>query len=130
MSPEHSSYVTVTTRPLTDQELDWIRQIVLSNQQWADVELKDLRVVAECTCGCRSVVLGEPAEPQNPKVMGEQGPVGQINLTIKLNNHEDVVTVLLHFAQGSLSLLEVVWYNFPEPVPRSWIELSRIVSAG
>ena len=130
MSSEHSSYLAVTPRPLTDQELDWIRQIVLSNRLWADVELKNLRVVGKCTCGCRSVVLGEPAEPQNPKVMGYQGSVGSIDLTIKVNNHEDVVTVLLHFERGSLSLLEVVWYNFPEPVPLTWTEVSRTVSPG
>ena len=130
MTQEHSSYVDVEPRPLTAEETDWVRAIVLSNPQWADVELKNLRVVGKCTCGCRSVVLGEPAEPQNPRVMGHQGPVGQINLTIKLNNHEDVVTVLLHFERGSLSLLEVVWYNFPKPVPRSWTEINRTVSPG
>jgi hypothetical protein len=26
------------------------------------------------------------------------------------------------------SLLEVVWYNFPDPVPSDWIEMSRHVS--
>jgi hypothetical protein len=34
------------------------------------------------------------------------------------------------FAQGSLSLLEVVWYNFPDPVPTTWIETSRRISVG
>lgn len=130
MTAEHSSFVNVAPRPLTAQELDWVRQIILSNPQWSDVELKDLQVVAECTCGCRSVVLGKPVETQNPRLTGHQGLVGQLDLGIRLNDRKDVVTVLLHFADGSLSLLEVVWYNFPEPVPRSWIEVSRNVSPG
>jgi YD repeat-containing protein len=33
-------------------------------------------------------------------------------------------------AGGNLSLLEAVWYNFPEPVPRKWIELSRELRTG
>ncbi|MGB6876823.1 MAG: hypothetical protein WBD87_12415 [Candidatus Acidiferrales bacterium] len=107
-----------------------MREIVLCNPQWADVELADLRVSAECTCGCRSVVIEEPAQAQNSKLVGHQGLVGQMDLTIRLNDHEDVVSVLLHFADGSLSLLEVVWYNFPNPVPRSWTEVSRTVSPG
>lgn len=130
MMAEHSSYVSVEPRPLTAEETDWVREIVLANPQWADVELADLRVSAECTCGCRSVVLKEPAKVQNSKMVGHQGPVGQMDLSIKINGREDVVTVLLHFARGSLSVLEVVWYNFPEPVPRSWTEVSRTISPG
>ena len=86
--------------------------------------------MAECDCGCRSVVLEEPSQPQNPKLVGHQGLVGEISLAVKVNGQDDVISVLLHFAEGSLSLLEVVWYNFPEPVPRSWTEVSRTVSAG
>ena len=130
MSPEHSSYVEVVPRPLTLQETEWVREIVLSNPQWADVELTNLRVVAECTCGCRSVVLEKPPQAQNSRLIGHQGLVGALELGIKLDGQEDVITVLLHFAEGSLSLLEVVWYNFPEPIPRSWTEISRTVSAG
>jgi hypothetical protein len=130
MMPEHSSYVNVVPRALTAQEAEWVREIVLCNPQWADVELADLRVSAECTCGCRSVVIEEPGQPQNSRLIGHQGLVGQMNLRVRLTDHEDVVTVLLHFADGSLSLLEVVWYNFPKPVPRSWTEISRTICGG
>ena len=112
------------------QEAEWVREIILSNPEWADVDLRDLRAVAECTCGCRSIVIEEPAQVQNSKFIGHQGLVGEIGLVIKVNGREDVITVLLHFANGSLSLLEVVWYNFPEPLPRSWVEIRRTVSAG
>jgi hypothetical protein len=130
MNAEHGSYVKVVPRPLTSQETEWVREIVLSNPQWADAELSNLQVVAECTCGCRSVVLDKPTQPQNAKLIGHQGLVGEIELAVKLDEREGVISVLLHYAEGSLSLLEVIWYNFPEPVPRSWVELSRTVSAG
>jgi hypothetical protein len=130
MNQQHGSYVRVTPRPLTSQEAEWVREIVMSNPQWADADLTNLQVVAECTCGCRSVVLDEPPQPQNAKLIGHQSLVGEIEIAIKLDEREDVITVLLHYAEGSLSLLEVVWYNFPEPVPRTWIEISRTVSPG
>ena len=51
-------------------------------------------------------------------------------MAVKVNGQDDVISVLLHFAEGNLSLLEVVWYNFPDPVPRSWTEISRTISVG
>jgi hypothetical protein len=128
MNKEHGSYVGVPRRQLTSQEAAWVRELVLANPQWADVEITDLHVVAECTCGCRSVVLEKPPMPQNPKLLGHQGLVGEIELSVKVKGVDDVITVLLHFAEGSLSLLEVVWYNFPEPIPSSWTEVSRHIS--
>jgi hypothetical protein len=109
MTPGHGSYVKVVPMPLTSQEIEWVREIVLSNPQWADTELTNLRVMAECTCGCRSGMLEKPTQAQNSKLIGHQGLVGEIELGIKLDGHEDVISVLLHFAEGSLSLLEVVW---------------------
>lgn len=130
MNTEHGSYVKIIPRNLTPQETEWVREIVLSNAQWADAELSNLQVVAECTCGCRSVVLGKSMHPQNAKLIGHQGLVGEIELGIKLAEGEDIISVLLHYAEGSLSLLEVVWYNFPDPVPHFWVEIRRTVSAG
>ena len=130
MSKNHSSYEAVPRRPLSSQEAAWVRELVLANPQWADVEIVDLHVVAECTCGCRSVVLEEPPKPQNPKLVGHQGLVGEIALAVKVNGLDDVISVLLHFAEGSLSLLEVVWYNFPDPIPPVWTEISRQISVG
>jgi hypothetical protein len=130
MSKGHGSYEKVPRRPLTAQEAAWLRELVLSNPQWADVEIVEPYVVAECTCGCRSVVLEDPSRPQNPELLGHQGLVGEISLAVRVNGHDDVISVLLHFAEGSLSLLEVVWYNFPDPVPSSWTEISRSISVG
>jgi hypothetical protein len=77
MSKDHSSYAKVPRRPLTSEEAAWVRELVLANPQWADVEITDLYVVAACTCGCCSVVLEEPSKPQNPKLVGHQGLVGK-----------------------------------------------------
>jgi hypothetical protein len=126
---DHGSYEKVSRRPLTSQEETWVRELILANPQWADAEILDPHVVAECDCGCRSVVLEEPSQPQNSKLVGHQGLVGELSLAVNVNGQDDVISVLLHFAEGSLSLLEVVWYNFPKPIPRSWTEISRTVSA-
>ncbi|AXC16242.1 hypothetical protein ACPOL_7042 (plasmid) [Acidisarcina polymorpha] len=56
--------------------------------------------------------------------------MGEIELGINLDGKNDVISVLLHFAEGSLSLLEVIWYNFPEPVPSTWKEINREVRIG
>jgi hypothetical protein len=126
----HGSYAEVERRHVTDEERAWINDIVSSNPHWADVQLGDLFVVAECNCGCRSVALETPEHIQNPKFIGHQGLVGEIDLSIRFNGRDDIVSVLLHYAEGSLSLLEVVWYNFPEPVPRKWTELGRDLRVG
>jgi hypothetical protein len=132
MSPTtaHSSFVPVERRPLTVEEQAWIRDIVSANPQWDDVSTSELFVVAECACGCRSVVLEQPEHVQNPRFIGHQGLVGEIDLDIRFDGRDDVVSILLHYAEGSLSLLEVIWYNFPAPVPREWEELSRDLRVG
>jgi hypothetical protein len=130
MSKDHGSYVKVPKRPLTSREAAWVRELVLANPEWAHVEIADLYAVAECTCGCRSIVLENPPKPQNPKLVGHQGLVGEIELGVQIQGEDDVVSVLLHFAEGSLSLLEVNWYNFPAPIPSIWMEISRRISVG
>jgi hypothetical protein len=129
MSSDPGSYARIPPRPPTSQEAAWIRDIVLCNPDWADVDLENLHIVAECTCGCRSVVLEEPAQPQNPRFIGHQGLVGEISLCIELDGRKEVMSVLLHFAEGSLSLLEVIWHN-DEPIPATWTEISRHIDAG
>lgn len=128
MSKNHGSYVQVPRRPLTSQEAAWVRELILANPQWANVDITDLHIMAECTCGCRSVVLEKPPKPQTPKLVGHQGLVGEIELTVKIQEQDDVISVPLHLAELSLSLLEVVWYNFPEPIPAVWTEISRRIS--
>jgi hypothetical protein len=126
----HSSLVEVERRHVTDEEQGWIRDIVSANPTWADMQFEDLFVVAECTCGCRSVVLEAPENVQNPGLIGHQNLVGAVDLKVRFDAGEDFVSILLHYAEGSLSMLEVIWYNFPAPVPRKWIELDRDLRIG
>lgn len=126
----HSSFGEVARRPVTAEEQAWIDDIVSANPRWADVQLGDLFVVAECACGCRSVVLEAPQHLQNPRLVGHQDLVGEMDINIRFDRRDDVVSIFLHYAEGNLSLLEVVWYNFPEPVPRKWMEMSRELRTG
>lgn len=63
------------------------------------------------------------------RLIGQKGLVGEIDLTIRVDDKEDVASVLLHHVAGNLSELEVIWCNFPEPVPSDWIEVTRRVTA-
>ena len=129
-TPAHNSLVSVPRRPLTEQEAQWVRDIVSVNPDWADVNLGDLFAVKECICGCRTVVFEEPSFVQNPKVAAHQDVVGEIDLHVALeNSKDDYISVLLHHSWGKLTYLEVIWYNFPEPVPSHWTELGREVRA-
>ena len=119
----HSSLIRVERRHVTTEELAWIHYIASANPAWADAHLGELFVVAQCACGCRSVVLEEPEYVQNSKMIDHRGLVGEIDFSIR-------VSVLLHCAEGNLSLLEVIWYNFPKSVPHQWIELSRDLRVG
>jgi hypothetical protein len=131
MVAEHNSLVLVPKRPLMEEEHKWVRDIISANPDWADVSLGDLCVIKQCKCGCRTVVFEEPPFVQNPKVSRQQDVVGEIDIHISFEKgRDDYVSVLLHHSWGKLTYLEVVWYNFPEPVPAHWIELGREVRAG
>lgn len=123
------SMVPVESRTLTARETEFAQSLTSVSRGWDHVDVASLRVIAECRCGCQSVMLAKPAEPQNPSGVGHQGPIGELSLSIRTDRGDDAVSVLLHQAEGSLSLLEVIWYNFPDPIPNEWIELRREVVA-
>ena len=120
-----SSYLDIAKRPATDEEAGWISDLVSANPEWKSVTVQPLFVIGMCRCGCRSIVLDQPKEAQNPSLIGHQGLVAKMSMTICFDGKMDVVSVLLLHAGGSLSTLEVVWYNFPDPIPLSWIEINR-----
>jgi hypothetical protein len=127
-SAEHNTLVAVPKRALTQQEAQWVRDVVSANSDWADVNLGELYVVKQCICGCRTVVFEEPHIVQNLKEAECQDVVGEIDLHVALDNgKDDYISVLLHHSGGKLTHLEVIWYNFPEPVPSHWTELGREV---
>jgi len=126
----HNSVVPVPRRPLTEEEDTWVRDIVSINPDWADVSLGQLYVIEKCICGCRTVVFEEPPFVQNPKVSHQQDAIGQIDIHISADSGHDYISVLLHHSWGKLRYLEVVWYNFPKPVPAYCMELGREVKVG
>lgn len=77
-----------------------------------------------------ALVFEEPPFVQNPKVSHQQDAIGTIHIRISADGGHDHVSVLLHHVWGKLAYLEVVWYNFPKPVPANWIELGREVKVG
>jgi hypothetical protein len=123
------SWLSIPRRALTHEEQGWIKDILSASKEWADVCLDELYVVGKCACGCRTVLLEPPQRVQNPRLTGQKGLVGEIDLTVRIGDKEDVVSVFLHHVAGNLRELEVVWYNFPDPVPSSWIEVHRTVTA-
>lgn len=128
MAAEHNTLVAVPRRRLTEQEARWVGDIVNANPEWADVNLGELYVVKQCICGCRTVVFEEPSFVQNPKVSEHQDVVGEIDLHVRLDDGKDnYISVLLHQSWGKLTYLEVIWYDFPDPVPSRWTELGREV---
>jgi hypothetical protein len=131
MSSAHNSWTDVPRRAITEEERKWVQEIVSANPDWADVTIGELHVVKQCTCGCRSVVLEEPSFVQNPKFSQQQGLIGEIDIHVYLEDgKDDYVSVLLHQSRGKLTYMEVIWYNFPEPVPLHWIEIRREVRVG
>jgi len=128
VAAEHNTLVDVPKRILAEQEAQWVRDIVSANPEWADVNLGELYVVKQCICGCRTAVFEEPIFVQNARVSGHQDVVGEIDLHIRLEDGKDsYVSVLLHHSWGKLTYLDVIWYEFPEPVPSRWTELRREV---
>lgn len=116
--------VTPIKRPLTRQELGWINEILTANPEWADVTISELETEAQCTCGCRSLVLKLPEHPQNPKAIDRVGPIGVIDIITK---EGEAISVLLHALHGSLSILEVVGLGI-DKVPEQWEEISHTLS--
>jgi hypothetical protein len=118
-------YKEIPRRPLTLEEDRWVKDLVAANDGWRGIHTERISAVAVCTCGCRSIFLQQSDIAQRPELVGHQGLVAEMSLRIKAEDKEDVVSILLHHANGCLSLLEIVWYNFPVPVPAVWTEISR-----
>ena len=87
-----------------------------------EFRLPQLFAVSKCPCGtCRTVGL-EPVELPNWR--GESGHLGGI--TIETKDHGPI-DILLHANKGFLVEMEVIWYYFPKPFPKSLVEVSRKV---
>ena len=109
-------------RPLSKEEMEWVKQSLGSRKQLLDFAVPQLFVVSKCPCGtCRTVGL-EPVVL--PKWDGKSGHVGGITINTKEHGPIDI---LLHANDGFLVEMEVIWYFFPKPFPDSWEEVSRTI---
>ena len=114
--------IPIPKRSLSEEEMEWVRQSLSSRKEFAEFQLPQLFAVSKCPCGtCRTVGL-EPVELPNWR--GESGHLGGI--TIETKDHGPI-DILLHANKGFLVEMEVIWYYFPKPFPKSWVEVNRTV---
>lgn len=119
----------ITSRPLSVREQAWIREILEHNPRWADVDLGDTQVVAECDCGkCMTVYL-ESSAPQNPSLAGTKGCIGRIEISTV---DDFLITVTLDQKDGRLSELYVDPLDLNLPgnriLPSQWREKAHVVT--
>ena len=113
--------VPIPKRALTEEEMEWVRESLHSRKDFADFLIPQLFAVSKCPCGtCRTVGL-EPLELPNCK--GRSGKVGGLGIQTKEHGPIDI---LLHANDGFLVEMEIIWYNFPQPFPEAWEEVSRM----
>ena len=99
------------------------------NPRWADVDLNDTQVVAECDCGkCKTVYL-DNSSPQNPSLSGTKGYIGRIEI---ITYDDFLITVTLDQKDGKLSELYVNPLDLHEPgnrtLPDGWREKGHSVT--
>jgi len=101
--------------------MEWLSQSLHSRKDLADFLVPQLFAVSKCPCGtCRTVGL-EPLELPNYK--GRSGKIAGLGIETK---EHGPINILLHANDGFLVEMEVIWYNFPQPFPRAWEEVSRM----
>jgi hypothetical protein len=114
--------VPIPKRPLSEEEMEWVRQSLSSRKELVEFRLPQLFAVSKCPCGtCRTLGL-EPVELPNLK--DKSGHLGGI--TIQTKDHGPI-EILLHANKGFLVEMEVIWFYFPKPFPKSWVEVGRTV---
>jgi hypothetical protein len=113
--------VPIPRRPLSAQEMEWVRQSLRGQPRFADFSVPQLFAISKCPCGtCRTVGL---APIRLPNWKGKSGKVAGLKIATKDHGPIDI---LLHANNGFLVEMEVIWFYFPEPFPESWEEVSRM----
>jgi len=116
--------VATAKRPLSAEEMGWVRESLGSRKDLLDFSVPQLFAVSKCPCGtCRTVGL-EPIAL--PTWEGRSGHVGGI--TINTQEHGPI-EILLHANNGHLVEMEVIWFFFPKPFPDTWEEVSRTIDS-
>jgi len=116
--------VPTPMRPLSGEEMDWVRQCLGSRKELLDFSVSQLFAVSKCPCGtCRTVGL-EPVAL--PTWEGRSGHIGGITINTKGHGPIDI---LLPANDGYLVQMEVIWFFFPKPFPDTWEEVSRTIDS-
>src|SRR5215813_6283252 len=102
----------IEPRPLSGQELCWIREIIENNPLWPDFDLNDTNVIAECDCGKCGTVYLRSSSPQNPRLTGTTGYIGRIEI---ITADDFMITITLDQCGGSLVELFVDALDLREP---------------
>jgi hypothetical protein len=110
-------------RELTAQEMEWINTLLQSNKMWADVTIGNIQVDGECTCGCRTVHLERPVQPQNAR--NAHLFIENVGMMWIITDLGKTIGIGLNAKNGSLGELEVVYQENSEPWPSKWREVSR-----
>lgn len=120
----------IKARSLSPQEQSWIREILAHNQRWADVDIGDAQVVAQCDCNtknCKTVYLDSPL-PQN-SFTHSKGYLGRIEI---MTVDDFLITVTLDQEDGKICELYVDFLDLHEPgnriAPDQWQEKSHTVT--
>src|SRR5208283_1246864 len=116
--------VPAPKRPLSIEEMDWVRQSLGSRMDFVDFSLPQLFAISKCPCRtCRTVGL-EPIAL--PTWEGRSGYIGGITINTK---EHGPIEILLHANNGYLVEMEVIWFFFPKPFPDRWEEVSRTIDS-
>jgi hypothetical protein len=116
----------IIPRPLNAFELPWVQEILEGHPDWANADLGNTRVVAECDCGNCSAVYLEAEFPQIPHLHGTRGYIGRIEVR---TNNDFGITVTLDQRDGRLDQLYVDFLDISEkgdrPRPLKWQEIAH-----
>ncbi|GEM_PF-3319494 len=113
------------SRPLSEREASWIRDILQVNDAWRETDISRTEVVAE-ESGEEGVsfVLQAP-QPENPELKSQAESVGSLWI-----NTDDGGTINVQLSQfeGRLKEMYVLFVDAKHPnrrLPEAWTEVSR-----
>lgn len=117
---------SIQSRPPTERETGWIREILQANDEWRDADISRTQVVAEGSCDDGISLLLQAPEQENAKPgLAMNGVVG--NLWIRVSDGS-VINVQLSQSDGRLREIYVLFVDpkhIRRKLPETWIEVSH-----
>jgi hypothetical protein len=115
-----------STRPLTEQESSWIREILQTRDEWKNADISRTRVISRKPCDEGLSVLLEAPEPENSSPTGlESDYIGRIWIC---TDDGSVIEVRLDHQGGRLRELFILFVDPRHPqrtLPERWAEVSH-----